>query len=86
MASEESTETADALEAVLTAFKAGSIDGDEAARQIRGHFFTDLGHTVLDTDRAQRPGSAEVIFGAGKPPHRSPTLWRPWSSAAPMYW
>ena len=66
MASEESTETADALEAVLTAFKAGSIDGDEAARQIRGHFFTDLGHTVLDTDRAQRTGSAEVIFGAGK--------------------
>ena len=66
MASEESTETADALEAVLTAFKAGSIDGDETARQIRGQFFTDLGHTVLDTDRAQRTGSAEVIFGAGK--------------------
>ncbi|NCF43528.1 MAG: nickel pincer cofactor biosynthesis protein LarB, partial [Proteobacteria bacterium] len=36
------------------------------ARQIRAKFFTDLGHTVLDTDRARRTGSAEVIFGAGK--------------------
>ena len=63
MASEESTETADALEAVLAAFKAGSIDGDEAARQIRGHFFTDLGHTVLDTDRAQLQSGRRFSFG-----------------------
>ena len=54
------------IEALLAAFKEGSIDGEETARQIRAHFFTDLGHTVLDTDRARRTGSAEVIFGAGK--------------------
>ena len=54
------------MEALLAAFKDGTIDGEEAARQIRAHFFTDLGHTVLDTDRARRTGSAEVIFGAGK--------------------
>ena len=66
VALEESKDAAEALESVLTAFKAGGIQGDEAARQIRGQFFTDLGHTVLDTDRAQRTGSAEVVFGAGK--------------------
>lgn len=54
------------IEALLAAFKDGTIDGEDAARQIRAHFFTDLGHTVLDTDRARRTGSAEVIFGAGK--------------------
>ena len=54
------------IEALLAAFKEGSIDGEEAARQIRAQFFTDLGHTILDTDRARRTGSAEVIFGAGK--------------------
>ncbi|NCF77694.1 MAG: nickel pincer cofactor biosynthesis protein LarB [Proteobacteria bacterium] len=54
------------IQALLAAFKEGSIDGEETARQIRAHFFTDLGHTVLDTDRARRTGSPEVIFGAGK--------------------
>ena len=70
MASEESTETADALEAVLTAFKAGSIDGDEAARQIRGHFFTDLGHDnqhfgtaqlVQPRDQPGWPSDADIV-------------------------
>ena len=54
------------IEALLAAFRDGTIDGEDAARQIRANFFTDLGHTVLDTDRARRTGSAEVIFGAGK--------------------
>lgn len=54
------------IQALLAAFKDGSINGEETARQIRAQFFTDLGHTVLDTDRARRTGSAEVIFGAGK--------------------
>ena len=54
------------IQALLAAFKDGSINGEETARQIRAKFFTDLGHTVLDTDRARRTGSAEVIFGAGK--------------------
>ena len=66
MTSEETKDAEKALEAVLTAFKEDDIDGDEAARQIRGQFFTDLGHTVLDTDRAKRTGSAEVVFGDGK--------------------
>lgn len=54
------------IEALLAAFKNGEIDGDETAQQIRAQFFTDLGHTVLDNDRARRTGSTEVIFGAGK--------------------
>ena len=66
MNSEESIAASDKLEALLAAFKTGRIDGEETARQIRAQFFTDLGHTVLDTDRARRTGSAEVVFGAGK--------------------
>ena len=58
------------IEAVLAAFKDGDITGDEAAQQIRSHFFTDLGHTVLDTDRARRTGAAEVVFGEGKSPQQ----------------
>ena len=54
------------IDSILASFKSGNIDGEETARQIRAHYFTDLGHTVLDTDRARRTGSAEVIFGEGK--------------------
>ncbi|NCF45238.1 MAG: 1-(5-phosphoribosyl)-5-amino-4-imidazole-carboxylate carboxylase, partial [Proteobacteria bacterium] len=46
------------IQALLAAVKDGSINGEETARQIRAKFFTDLGHTVLDTDRARRTGSA----------------------------
>lgn len=56
------------IEAILAAFKNGEITGDEAAQRVRGKFFTDLGHTVLDTDRARRTGAAEVVFGEGKSP------------------
>src|SRR6056300_608266 len=56
------------IEAILAAFKNGEITGDEAAQRVRGQFFTDLGHTVLDTDRARRTGAAEVVFGEGKSP------------------
>ena len=56
------------IDAVLAAFKRGDLSGDEAAQKIRSLFFTDLGHTVLDTDRARRTGSAEVVFGEGKSP------------------
>ena len=58
------------IEAILAAFKNGEITGDEAAQQVRGQFFTDLGHTVLDTDRARRTGAAEVVFGEGKSPEQ----------------
>jgi len=56
------------IDAVLAAFKRGDLSGDETAQKIRSLFFTDLGHTVLDTDRARRTGSAEVVFGEGKSP------------------
>ena len=58
------------IEAVLAAFKNGDITGDDAAQQVRNQFFIDLGHTVLDTDRARRTGAAEVVFGEGKSPEQ----------------
>ena len=39
-------------------------------RQIREHYFSDLGHTVVDNHREQRTGSAEVIYAAGKTPEQ----------------
>ena len=54
------------LEEVLEAYKAGEFELDEALTRIRGNYFQDLGHTVLDHDRQRRTGAGEVIFGEGK--------------------
>jgi NCAIR mutase (PurE)-related protein len=54
------------LEAVLEAYKTGAVELDEALDRIRGNYFQDLGHTVLDHDRQRRTGAGEVIFGEGK--------------------
>lgn len=54
------------LSAVLEAYKAGDVELDDALDRIRGNFFQDLGHTVLDHDRQRRTGAGEVIFGEGK--------------------
>ena len=77
MNSEESIAASDKLEALLAAFKTGRIDGEETARQIRAQLFTDLGHTVLDTDRARRQHAAGQLRAAGLA-HASRRARRPW--------
>ncbi len=57
-----------AINDVLEKFKSGEISNEEAQQLLRGEYFQDLGHTVIDTDRQTRTGAAEVIFGAGKTP------------------
>lgn len=51
---------------VLEAFRAGELSTEQASAAIRGSFFQDLGHTVVDHDRRARTGAGEVIFGSGK--------------------
>ncbi|MCZ6658115.1 MAG: 1-(5-phosphoribosyl)-5-amino-4-imidazole-carboxylate carboxylase, partial [Gammaproteobacteria bacterium] len=58
------------LDEILTAFKSGDIDLDNARTQIRGSFFQDLGHSTLDNDRVLRTGAAEVIYGEHKTPNQ----------------
>ncbi len=58
------------IEALLADFNSGALSAEETAEKIRQQFFTDLGHTVLDTDRARRTGAAEVVFGEGKSPEQ----------------
>ena len=58
------------IEATLAAFQSGELDLSEAAAQIRGAFFHDLGHSTLDTDRQRRTGAAEVIYGLHKTPEQ----------------
>lgn len=55
-----------ALEELLQDYKAGNIDLTETLSGIRGHYFEDIGHTIIDHDRQRRTGAGEVIFGAGK--------------------
>ncbi len=55
-----------AVEEVLEAYKAGTIDLDVALEQIQASYFQDIGHTVLDNNRKDRTGAGEVVFGEGK--------------------
>ena len=49
---------------ILEQVKRGSIDIEEAVQQLQG--FEDLGHSRVDLNRAERNGTAEVIYGEGK--------------------
>mgnify|MGYP001820826264 CR=1 FL=1 len=44
------------------------LDANAAEAAITGHFFRDLGHSTLDTDRSRRTGNHEVIYGEFKTP------------------
>jgi NCAIR mutase (PurE)-related protein len=55
-----------AIEDVLNAFKQGQIELTDALDEIRGSYFEDIGHTIIDHDRERRTGAGEVIFGSGK--------------------
>lgn len=54
------------IEAVLNAFKTGELTEEQAVERIQSGMLEDLGHTVVDHNRANRTGAAEVVFGSGK--------------------
>ncbi len=55
---------------LLEALKAGEVSVDEALLRLKTAPFTDLGFAKVDTHRALRQGTAEVIYGAGKTPQQ----------------
>ena len=68
--------TNDRLEELLTRFRQGETDLDCTRKAVQDLFFSDLGHTRLDTNRGERTGYPEVIYCAGKNgPTRSGRLW-----------
>ena len=56
------------LTEILEAYRTGDLDPQAAEAAITGHFFRDLGHSTLDTDRSRRTGNHEVIYGEYKTP------------------
>ncbi len=54
------------IEDVLQAFKSGQLTEAQAIERIQSGMLEDLGHTVVDHNRAARTGAAEVVFGSGK--------------------
>lgn len=57
-----------ALEDILQAYKDGQLELEDALTSVRGHYFEDIGHTIIDHDRERRTGAGEVVFGSGKSP------------------
>ncbi len=56
------------LEALLSRFKSGEIEMDQALESLRHLPFESLGYATVDHHRAIRQGFPEVIFGQGKTP------------------
>lgn len=54
------------LAALMHAVAAGSVDPDEAVRQVQTAPFVDLGYATLDTQRGIRQGVSEVVYGESK--------------------
>ncbi|GHV05456.1 1-(5-phosphoribosyl)-5-amino-4-imidazole-carboxylate carboxylase [Clostridia bacterium] len=55
---------------ILQRVASGEISADEALLHFRQEPFRDLGFAKLDTHRALRGGTAEVVYGAGKTPEQ----------------
>ena len=55
------------LEAVGSG-RLGPTEGAEAVRSLLAPKGVDLGHSMLDTDREERCGHPEIVFGGGKTP------------------
>jgi NCAIR mutase (PurE)-related protein len=55
-------------EEILEAYKNGALELREAIDAINACFFEDMGHSMLDHDRARRTGDAEVILAESKTP------------------
>lgn len=56
------------LASILSAVKSGKLSVEEASTQLKG--YDDLGHSRIDTLRAERNGAAEVVYGEGKTPEQ----------------
>lgn len=60
------------LEALLRSVQDGTLSAEEGAGSVFNSFSADgqldLGHSRLDTDRVERCGHAEVVYGEGKSP------------------
>ena len=56
------------LEALLSRFKSGEIELEQAMESLRHLPFESLGYATVDHHRAIRQGFPEVIFGQGKTP------------------
>ncbi|MFO7850222.1 MAG: nickel pincer cofactor biosynthesis protein LarB [Spirochaetia bacterium] len=54
------------LEEILNSFKDGSAGLKEALEAVQDLYYKDIGHTKIDTHRAERTGYPEVIFCRGK--------------------
>jgi pyridinium-3,5-biscarboxylic acid mononucleotide synthase len=54
------------LEQLLTAFKSGELDAQDAAQRIKDLHYEDIGYAKVDHSRATRQGFPEVVLGAGK--------------------
>jgi pyridinium-3,5-biscarboxylic acid mononucleotide synthase len=54
------------LERLLTAYKSGELDTQEALRRVSHLHYEDIGYARVDHARATRQGFPEVVFGAGK--------------------
>ena len=55
-----------ALEKILQQVKEGTLSIEKASLSLRKAPFVDLGYAQVDTQRGQRQGIPEVIYGAGK--------------------
>lgn len=55
-----------AIQRILEAIEKGEIKASDALRRLQDLPFTDIGHTKIDTHRALRSGSPEVIYGEYK--------------------
>ncbi|MBQ3281871.1 MAG: nickel pincer cofactor biosynthesis protein LarB [Eubacterium sp.] len=55
------------IEELLERFRNDEITLDQAADEIRKGRYEDLGYAMIDHDRKERTGQAEVIFCQGKP-------------------
>ena len=51
---------------MLEQVASGSISPAAAQSKLVDQGYTDLGFAKVDTDRAQRTGAGEVVYGAGK--------------------
>ena len=56
----------DEIKEILEKYKSGIICADDACRSVEKLYFSDIGHTVIDTDRKRRTGAHEVIYCRGK--------------------
>ncbi|MEM9789751.1 MAG: nickel pincer cofactor biosynthesis protein LarB [Planctomycetota bacterium] len=70
------SESRETLEALLDAVRSGAVDVGQAAGRLRAMQAEPLGFATLDHHRAQRCGTGEVVFAAGKTAEQSVTITR----------